>query len=96
MTSRWARTFKTLLASTAVSALGMPGCGFLSSRGNIWERFPIALLFGWLGSTIAGAGIALVYYVKIRSELGLLVRRRAPLTDEDFNSLSPRSRTLAT
>jgi hypothetical protein len=67
----------------------MLGCGFLSSRGNFWERFTMALAFGWLGSMIATAGIALVYYVKIRSNLGRLVRHRRPLTDKDFTSLSP-------
>lgn len=71
-------------------AVGMLACGFLSSRGNIWERFTIASAFGTFGSMIAAGGMALVYYVKIRFELHTLVRCRAPLTDQDFISLSPR------
>ncbi len=94
MTSRWARTSKTLLAITMVCTVGILGCGFLCSRGNRWERFTIASAFGMLGSMIASAGMALVYYLKIRSDLSRIVRRRAPLTDEDFISLSPQLKSV--
>ena len=51
---------------TSVSAVGMAGCGFLSSRGNIWEQFTIALAFGTFGLMFASLGIVAIYCVKVR------------------------------
>jgi hypothetical protein len=90
MTSRWARTSKTFLASTVVCTVGVLGCGFLSSRGNLWERFTIVSAFGVSCSMFATLGIALIYYLKIRFELNRLVHSRPQLTDQTFISLSPR------
>jgi hypothetical protein len=90
MTSRWARTSKTLLASTVLCTFGVLGCGFLSSRGNLWERFTILSAFGMIFSMIATYGIALIYYLKIRFELNRLVHSRPQLTDPIFISFSPR------
>jgi hypothetical protein len=89
MTRRWARTAATLLALTSVSAIGMAGCGFLSSRGKFWERFTIALAFGTFGSMIATLGMAAVYFAKIRFDLHRLVRCREPLADDEFVAMSP-------
>jgi hypothetical protein len=89
MTSRWARTSKALLAITVVCTVGMLSCGFLSSRGNLWERFTIVSAFGVIFSMIATYGIALVYYLKIRFELNRLAHSRPQLTDQIFISLSP-------
>ncbi len=94
MTPRWAGASKTLLAITSVCAVGMAVCGFLSSRGNIWERFTIASAFGFVGSMAAAAALALVYFVKIRSDMSRLLRCRAPLTDEDFICLSPKLKSV--
>jgi predicted RND superfamily exporter protein len=52
MTSRWAHASKTLLASTALCSVGALVCGFLSSRGNLWERFTIVSAFGMICSMI--------------------------------------------
>ena len=89
MTLKWARTAKTLLALASISAIGMAGCGFPSSRGNIWERFTVALAFVMFGSMSATLGIAAVYYVKVRFDLYRIIRCRAPLADEEFIAMSP-------
>jgi hypothetical protein len=67
MTVGWSRTFKTLAGIAGVSAVGMLGCGFLSSRGNMWQRFAIAFSLGMSGSMIAALGMALFYYMRIRN-----------------------------
>jgi hypothetical protein len=89
MTLRWARTSKTLLASTVLCSVGVLVCGFLSSRGNLWERFTIISAFGMSCSMFATLGIALIYYLKIRFELSRLVYSRPQLADEAFIALSP-------
>jgi hypothetical protein len=89
VTPRWANTARALVAMTSLCALGMMGCGFLSSGGNIWERFTIAAAFGFIGSMAATFGLVVVYYLKIRFNLSRLVRCRSPLTDKDFRSSSP-------
>ena len=92
MTSRWARTSKTFLASTVVCTVGVMGCGFLSSRGNLWERFTIVSAFGMIFSMIATYGTAapVLLHAEIRFELNRLVYSRPQLTDEAFIALSPR------
>jgi hypothetical protein len=89
MTLRWARTFKTLVALIVVCTVGMLVCGFLSSRGNTWESFTIALAFGMSGSMAAALALALVYYVKLRIDLRRHFHGRAALTDSEFIALSP-------
>jgi hypothetical protein len=89
MTARWTRTFKSLLALNVVCAAGVLGCGFLSSRGDIWERFAIASAFGMGSSAITIYGLALTCYVALRFNLSHRVRRRLRLTDEQFIALSP-------
>jgi hypothetical protein len=88
MTTGWARTFKALVITAVVGMVGVLGCGFLSSRDNIWERFAIASMFGMLGSMIATYGLALVYYVRLRLDLNRRFHSRAPLTDAEFIALS--------
>jgi hypothetical protein len=89
MTGKWARSANMLVAITSASAVGMLVCGFLSSRGNIWERFLIALGIVLLGLMFAPLGVAATYYVKIRSDLYRMIRYRAPLADEEFIAMSP-------
>jgi hypothetical protein len=76
------------LGTQAVCAVGMLGCGFLSNRGDIWERHAIATLLGTVGSVIATFGLALVYYMKIRSDLSRHVGDRQPLMDGAFVALT--------
>ena len=80
---------QALATIAALNALGLLGFGFLSSRGNIWERLAIVSAFGMSGSFVAAYGLALVYYVKLRLELLPRFRVRVPLTDEEFIALSP-------
>jgi hypothetical protein len=89
MTARWALTFKILLAAIVVCAVGLLGCGFLSSRGNLWERLAIACGVGMGGWAIATYGLALVYYVRIRLDTSRRLRSRPPLSDKEFTALSP-------
>jgi hypothetical protein len=45
MTSIWSRTFKALVVVAVSGAVGLLGFGFLSSQGNLWERFAKASAF---------------------------------------------------
>jgi hypothetical protein len=89
MTLRWERTFKALVVTDAVCAVGMLVCGFFSSRGNVMERLVIGLSLGMSGSTFTALGLILVYLVQLRLELRRRFRGRALLSDSEFITLSP-------
>jgi hypothetical protein len=89
MSARWAHTFKSLLAICILCIIGSLGFGFVSSRGDLWERFTIASAWGWCGSVAVLIALAVTCYIKLRFELRGRLRNRRVLTDQEFIDLSP-------
>ena len=88
MTARWALTSKSVLALTAVCAVGLMSSAFLSVGGDVWERLTAPFAFGTIGLTVATAAVAIVYFVKIRLPLSRHLRGRLPMTDVEFIAAS--------
>lgn len=89
MTARWERTFKILLAILIFCVVGSLACGFLSSRGDVWDRLAIALAFGWFGSIATVLPTAVICYISLRLDLRRRLRNRRRLLDQEFIDLSP-------
>jgi hypothetical protein len=68
----------------------MMAFGYLSSRGDFWDRLARASANGFFGSTAGMLSWALVHYLKLRLELRRLLKNRCRLTDQEFIDLSPR------
>ncbi len=85
----WSRAFKSVLTILIACVVGMLAFGFLSSRGNIWERLAIASASGMCVSTAVLIPLIGTCYITLRLELRQRLRNRRCLTDQEFIDLSP-------
>jgi hypothetical protein len=88
MNARWTYVVKSLLAICILCVIGLLVFGFLSSRGNVWERLTIASMTGLLASIAAMYGLVVIYYVILRPALRRHIKDRRPLTDQEFLNLA--------
>jgi hypothetical protein len=89
MSARWVHTFKTLLAISILSVVGMLWFVLLSSRGNMWERLAIASGLGWIPWAALLIASMVYCYILLRLKLFARLGNRRCLTDQEFIDLSP-------
>jgi hypothetical protein len=79
--------------SCGVCLVGLCITGFLSSKGNVWEKLTIVCAFGMLASVAACLGFVVVTVLRLRNERRN-IRRRTTLSDEEFAARLSRTKYI--
>src|ERR1041384_2457097 len=77
----------------AVCLVGVCVVGFLSSKGNVWEKLTIVCAFGMLASVMACLGFVVVTVLRFRDER-TEIRLRPTLSDEEFTARLSRAKHI--
>jgi len=88
MTGFRKRLAQALVATILICTVGIMAIGWVSTRGDVWERVCMVLAFVMLGSLLGAFGLVVATYFKLRGELQRLICR-PPLSDEKFAALLP-------
>ena len=86
MTGFRKRLAQGLVAMSLICAIGVMAFGWVSTRGDVWERVCMVFAVGMFGSLIGALGLVVATYLKLRDELKRLASR-PPLSDEEFTAL---------
>ena len=86
MTGFRKRLAQGLLATILICAIGVMASGWVSTRGDVWERVCMVLAFVMLGSLLGALGLVVATYFKLKRDLQWLVGR-PPISDEEFTAL---------
>src|SRR4051794_38988252 len=88
MTGFRKRLAQGLIATILIGAVGVMAAGWVSTRGDAWERVCMVFAFLMAGSLLGVLVLVAATCVKLKRELNRL-RGRPPLSDDEFIALLP-------